>query len=847
MKSRKLFLLLLFCLVFVPSALLAQMTKIKGRVTDGETGEGIPFAGVYFKDSKVGVYTDLDGYYSLETRDLSLKTLCVSILGYESAELDANAGNFAKLDFVLKPVASNLNAVVVKPDDHYLRSILHKISDNKHKNDPKHIDAYSSDVYTKMELDLTHPREQIKNKTLVRNFGFIFDYIDTSVVSGQPYLPFLISENVGKKYHSTDPEMDKELIEASRISGFNNNSNMLQFTGSMYLRVNFYDNYINAFNLDIPSPLCGHGTMYYNYFLVDSLQTDGRKTYVIRFHPGKNISSVAFDGEMQIDAQDYAMRKMHARLQKRANINWVRDLIIDVEHRKIGDSTWFYSREKSYADFSVTMNDSSKALSLLGNRELIYSNVVFGKDSFPDNKVMRHRSRVYMEQREQPRTEAFWDSLRPYELTTKERDIYAMVDSIKSVPMYQNIVSVLTTLFSGYFDTKYVGFGPYQQFFSFNDLEGFRMQFGARTTKDFSKKWRLMAYGAYGFRDKEFKGGGSVEYVFSRDPFRKLTFKAYHDAKQGGASKSHFSESSLFVSIFSKGDKQKRSMVNEFSLNYEHEHTPGFTSSFTVETKNVSSNENVPMVTPEGEWLSSVSSTSMSYSARFSFDESSVRGTYERSFVPSRKPIITVDLSYGLKGLTKRDFSYFRPEISLVLTPPIPPFGASTVRFNAGKIFGKVPYPFLKIHEGNGTYFLDRNAFTCMDFYEFASDTWVSLMYEHNFNGYFLGKIPFLKRLNWREALNVKAVYGTLSDRNNGGVDNEGHLVSENADPYIVFPLGMGELNKPYVEAGFGITNIFKLFRVDFNWRLTHRYKEVLGDRIKNDNFSVTIGFELQF
>ncbi len=37
-----------------------------------------------------------------------------------------------------------------------------------------------------------------------------------------------------------------------------------------------------------------------------------------------------------------------------------------------------------------------------------------------------------------------------------------------------------------------------------------------------------------------------------------------------------------------------------------------------------------------------------------------------------------------------------------------------------------IPYPLLKLHEGNGTYFYDPHAFSCMNYYEFASDSWVS-------------------------------------------------------------------------------------------------------------------------
>ena len=52
--------------------------------------------------------------------------------------------------------------------------------------------------------------------------------------------------------------------------------------------------------------------------------------------------------------------------------------------------------------------------------------------------------------------------------------------------------------------------------------------------------------------------------------------------------------------------------------------------------------------------------------------------------------------------------------------------GYSDITVQGGRIFGKVPYLLLKLHEGNGTYFYDPYAFSCMNFYEFASDTWVS-------------------------------------------------------------------------------------------------------------------------
>ena len=89
---------------------------------------------------------------------------------------------------------------------------------------------------------------------------------------------------------------------------------------------------------------------------------------------------------------------------------------------------------------------------------------------------------------------------------------------------------------------------------------------------------------------------------------------------------------------------------------------------------------------------------------------------------------------------------------------------------NAGKIIGQVPYPLLHMHEGNSTYLLNRFSFACMEFMEFTSDQWLTVFYNHCFNGFFFGKIPLIRKLGWREEVSVRAAWGSLSDKNNGNL-----------------------------------------------------------------------------
>ena len=94
-----------------------------------------------------------------------------------------------------------------------------------------------------------------------------------------------------------------------------------------------------------------------------------------------------------------------------------------------------------------------------------------------------------------------------------------------------------------------------------------------------------------------------------------------------------------------------------------------------------------------------------------------------------------------------------------------------------------------------------------MNYYEFASDQYISLSLTHYFDGFFFDKVPLFKKLKWREVLAVKSVWGSLDDKHK---------------EIMEFPDNLSELTTPYVEAGAGIENIFKILRIDAVWRLAY-------------------------
>lgn len=65
-----------------------------------------------------------------------------------------------------------------------------------------------------------------------------------------------------------------------------------------------------------------------------------------------------------------------------------------------------------------------------------------------------------------------------------------------------------------------------------------------------------------------------------------------------------------------------------------------------------------------------------------------------------------------------------------------------------------------------------------------------------------------MRKLKWREIVSGKMLVGRVSDKNR---------------ETLIFPEHLYELDRgPYYEAGVGLENIFKIFRVDAMWRLSY-------------------------
>jgi hypothetical protein len=101
---------------------------------------------------------------------------------------------------------------------------------------------------------------------------------------------------------------------------------------------------------------------------------------------------------------------------------------------------------------------------------------------------------------------------------------------------------------------------------------------------------------------------------------------------------------------------------------------------------------------------------------------------------------------------------------------------------------------------------------------------------------HFLLIIALIKKLKLRELITFKILYGKVYDTNNPASQN--NLLLFPVDN-IGVPLTYTLENKPYIEGSIGVSNIFRIFRVDFVKRFTYLQNPYV------DDFGIRVQFKL--
>lgn len=799
----KLFLYLLLVLSYNS---FAQQTKVSGTIWDANNGQRMPFVKVQFKDSKIGVLSDTLGYFSIETY-YATDSLVFSFPGYLTQVVKVNKDEIQEYTIRMSNKINEFDEVKILPPDEFPSTTLHKkVIAHKDINNKEKLLSYEYELYNKIQLDLNNFGDKSIDQSIIKRLDLVMDYLDSND-KGKNFLPVILSESISNFYFKNNPKKRKEVVTATRISGIEN-IQLEQFLGDMYLDINVYDNTINLFNKSFVSPVSSFARSYYRFYLEDSTFIDNQWCYKLKFVP-KRSGDATFNGEMWIHDTTYAVKQISASISENANINYVQNLYFEHHFQQVEKEVWMLTKEKMIVDFKLT--EKSNLHGIYGRKLSTRENFKINTDH--PNEFYQSDNTVEFADSAKSRSPEYWKEHRHEQLNIQEQGIDEMIDSLNHEPFFKTLKNLTYFASTGYYPIGKIEIGSAFNLISVNPVEDLRLALSLRTSNNFSKRLELGGRVAYGFGDSTFKYRGSLRYNISPKKRGMLTGYYLYDIEQIGQSPTAAAIGSTFGTLFRTGPLDKLTMVQKAGINLEKDIRKDLILYGGFEWKEYSPigvTEYIKLnpSTNSFDTLNKITSTEFIARIRWAKNEEFISGVFDRKSVGSKYPILSLQGIFGVKGLLNGDYNYQKIEFTMEHSRQIGVLGRIRYGVNAGYVFGKTAYPFLKVHEGNQSYWLLTTAFNKLNYFEFISDQYIGGFVENHWEGILFDRLPLIKKLKWRLVTTGRITYGSISER---------------STTEMVLPSFTKQFGKiPYAELGVGIENIFKVGRVDLVWRLTH-------------------------
>ncbi len=760
---------------------MAQKVTISGNIVDANTLEPLSNVTVTLKGQQESVLSAKDGSFSIETSTWS-NALELTDVGYKDLTYPLQKTNTTGLLIKMQTAVQALENVVIygnNRDKEPGKRYMQKVIANKVFNNPDRFKSYSYKEYLRHEVD-------IKNIGELAGYGkgikaLVIRVYRNADSANASILPIYFSESVSDKYHGTSPKVDKKNLLAQKTLGLETDK-FLWHLQKFNFYFNIYDNWFTIFNQTYSSPISNTAFSYYDFYFDDSTIVNGKKVYNIRFVP-KGKYENAFSGSLWINDSTYSVKKIQMHLSKTANIDFINNITYSEEYKLSLDSA---TNKFEYMPYKITSTvDFETGLELLGipvkqnvkKVRLISANTTVLGD-------IQINSPMAGEFAKKMKNEPIADIAKPREywqenrfgdsLTNHEQAIYEMADSLKKNRRYVFDSKVVSFSATGYWDFKdKLRIGPYSSFISNDSIEGWRFRTGLWTLPGFNKKLNLNGYMAYGTKDQQVKGGVGIKYIWNAAKWTKTAMYASSDYDYLTDYENEMDEDNIINSFFRKNIPTTRIYLKQIQLTHEQylskslsangsliykEMTPVF--DFVYHPLNKITQQPIDTLLAK-----TLPQAELSVGVRFTHNDRGFVFNYDRIHFDTYNPILTANFSYGLK-LGNAQFNYQKVSVGIEQELRIPPKFLFYYNIHVGKTFGTAPYLLLNVPAGNEYFVASRYLFNTMVPYEFAADQYISLYSRFYLGGIVFNKIPFIKKLGWRERFSFNAFKGSMSAAN---------------------------------------------------------------------------------
>ena len=862
MKKSTLYLLYIIIILLVfPTTLVAQdvreKIRIHGKTIDSSTKKAIPYASLRVKNTSNGCNSDDKGNFSFESL-IKQDTLIVSCLGYTDASIVITPKTKMPLKISLTPSEYDLPEVVVKPErEKYSKKnnpaldLARELIERRDDNSPLNKEFYSRERHEKLNLAL-NDFDARNGNPFGKKFKFLEEYIDTSRVTGKPILHISARELIATDYYQNSPKRNRQHIKARRRNGIDDIFSAGE-TEALYEEVfkdvDIFQDNISLFNSKFVSPLSKLGPTFYRYYIMDTLMLGGEACIDLAFTPF-NVESYGFTGHLYVTADSTKFIKLvRMNTPREISLNFVESLNITQEFQRTPDGTRLLTKETLTAELKVV----NAITGFYANREVAYQNHCFQSNEFAE-RILSNPARVVEDDNSTSKSDEYWSQYGFNEVTAKERSVGDMLALLRQNPVFYWTEKCISFLFTGWVPIRKENpplfYGPVNTTFSHNDLEGWRLRTGAMTSAYLNPYVFGRFFVAYGIGDNKWKYMGEVEYSFKKKkehpnefPIHSLRLHYENDIYQYGQNYLYTNKDNLFISLKRQSDN-KIGYLRKAEFTYTKEFYNRFSFNITLRNRVDIATQFVPFErtqTVDGITTSifenDITRSEIEIGLRYAPKEKFIQNKWDRISMTPEHPVFTLSHKIGFKGVLGSEFNYHHTEFGFYKRFWFSAFGYTDCIIKAGKIWNKVPYPLLIIPNANLSYTIQRESYSLMNAMEFFNDQYASWDLTYNMNGLLFNRIPLIRKLNLREVISFRGMFGHLSEKNRPDPLNTGNLFKLPYENYEQHYMG----TMPYMEVAVGIANIFKVLRVDYVHRLTYRNLPGI------DKWGIRVQFHVEF
>ncbi len=800
---------LLFLFFFFTLSLQAQF-QVSGVIKDAETKRTLPFATITTENGTTAI-SDVDGKFHLLLTSQP-EALTISYVGYEAKSISL----FEQKKYFtiwLSPKIDALKEVVVS-NENPANAIIAKVIQSKNANNPqKKLKTFQYKTYNKLlvsanpdsisgKIDTVFVNPVSKDKVAKIDSA---DYKFKKIINKQH---LFLTEKVS--LFQFEKPILKETIIGTKMAGFK--EPIYELLGFGLQSASVYDDKYELFETKYKSPISENAPKEYRYKILDTTTISNRKVIVIYFK--NKISRKGLEGLLYVDQENFAVAKAVMRIRGVLNITGIHEFDFLAE-----EQLWFPNRK----NFKIIKGKSKEPTAILGGRiEFAAENdesnskknasdftylssemQVYDLEINPDLKIRKSAIAIDVKPNANNRDEIFWSENRKDSLDLRSQRTYVVLDSVVTKENIEKKIKFGRKIINGY-----VPFGPFdfdlRYLLSYNNYEGFRLGIGGVTNEQFSRRFRLEGYGAYGLKDDDSKYhfGGAVR------------LGNFSNSWIGGSFTDDVREiASTSFAIDKRVFKLYDPRPINISTFYNHRTWRAF-----IETKIIPKTESIWQITHsditplfdytfiyEDKIYQKFAMTMGMFSIQWNPFSDYMQTPNGKIEFEKRYPKFTFQFTKSLSNFFNNDFDFGKIDARIDYEKKYLNGQKSAVLVQAGYVFGALPLTHLYNTSPNNLTkdnllqritIAGKNSFETMYFNEFFSSEFVMLQFKHGFK-----RVELFKKVKPSLVLVTRMAWGDLKNpEHHIGIQyktlNEGFFES-----------GI-ELNQIY--KGFGLTGFYR-------------------------------------